>query len=65
MLSHNEGTINDYSLELFVTLRSDEKLSLNGECPELSPIFSEIRFFLLQALPNTGEKFLIVGVPSK
>jgi hypothetical protein len=39
--------LDDFSLELFVTLRSDEKLSLNGECPELSPIFSEIRFFLL------------------
>jgi hypothetical protein len=39
--------LDDFSLELFVTLRSDEKLSLNGECPELSPIFGEIRFFLL------------------
>ena len=55
--------LNDFSLELFVTLRSDDKLSLNGEYPELSPIFGEIGFFLLQAFPNTGEKFLVVGIP--
>ena len=36
---------------------------MNGECPELSPIFGEIGFFLLQAFPNAGEKFLVVGVP--